>query len=102
MGLYERDYMRNAGGSRPQSVNPAVLAAVLVTLAAAAVAAKIGLGIHLPWAGTRPPRPAPVSCVGPSSLPCPPGSVRVRDPSDPDNPNEWPNDLHPRTQAPAV
>ena len=113
MGLYDRDYMRWTDGDRQRYLgrgdgpaasraHPAVLIAALVSLAAALIGAKIGLGIGLPGSRPEPAHPAPIGCVGPSSAQCPPGSVRIRDPRDPNNPNEWPNDLHRLSPSPSV
>lgn len=112
MGLYDRDYMRwtererrryvaGRGGSN-RTVHPAVVLAALVALGASVGIAKVGFGLRLHGSPGRPSISTPVACVGPSSVPCPPGSVRVRDPRDPNNPNEWPNDAQTQPPAPRV
>jgi hypothetical protein len=109
MGLSDRDYMRwtpeertrHLGGSAP--VQPAVIVAAVVALLLLAGGARFGLGIRIPGIENGPAGPVrskPIGCVGPSTIPCPPGSVRMRDPNDPDNPHLWPNDL--RRPAPSI
>ena len=99
MGLYDRDYMKWTDEERERYFGAPATArrargaflAACATLAALLAAGTLAR-LHVPL--LRHERPAaPIGCVGPSSLPCPPGTVRVRDPNDPNNPHEWPNDL---------
>jgi hypothetical protein len=106
MGLYDRDYMRWTNRERrtyvgeSRALHPAAVLAAVAVLAAAAGVARFGFDVRVPGSAPRPGH-VPVGCVGPSTTPCPPGTVRVPDPNDPGNPNEWPNDLH-RSPAPTV
>jgi hypothetical protein len=104
VGLYDRDYLRwtsderarylGVSRSMPSSpVRSGVLIAAIVTLVASLAGAKL----FAPRLSSPSPSPQPIGCLGPSRLPCPPGSVRIPDPRDPSNPNEWPNDLGSRS-----
>jgi hypothetical protein len=106
MGLYDRDYMKwtdaerasyLGGGTAARAGSHAVvLFTVVGMLVASAAGAHFGFGVGLPalhWGPHVPSRSEPVGCVGPSTMRCPPGTLRIPDPNDPYNPHEWPSDL---------